>query len=158
MQTVVSDTSPIIILAKTNRLNLLRNVFEQVIIPREVYSEIVKKEDIVSQLLNNVDYFRVLSVDYDETMLNLLSILDKGEAEAIYLAKKFEIPIIIDEKKGRNIAFNYNLKVIGFLGVLFLNYKKGFIGKDDITQIIEQADASGYRLSIKLKEEFLRTL
>jgi len=158
MQTVVSDTSPIIILAKTNRLYLLRNVFEQVIIPREVYSEIVRKEDIVSQLLKNVDYFRVLGVDYDETMLNLLRILDKGEAEAIYLAKKFELPIIIDEKKGRTIALNYNLKVIGFLGVLFLNYKKGFIGKDDIKQIIEQADVSGYRLSIKLKEEFLKNL
>jgi len=158
MQTVVSNTSPIIILAKTDSLILLKNVFEKVIIPPSVYNEIITKNDSVSLKFKQCDFISVCEATNYETLNNLYSILDKGEAEAITLAKEHNYILVIDEKKGRNVAQNFNLKIIGFLGVLMLNYQKHFITKVEIESIIECAEKFGYRLSNTLKNNFYNAL
>jgi len=158
MQTVVSNSSPIIILAKTENMSLFTNVFNNVIIPQTVYNEIVSKKDIAAKQLKSAKFITVSQVNNSDTLQNLYAILDKGEAEAIALAKELDLLLIIDEKKGRNIARNFDLKIIGFLGVLFLNYQNKFLGKNDVIQIVKQADDFGYRLSNTLKTDFLNSL
>jgi len=158
MQTAVSNTSPIIILAKTDNLNLLRNVFNKILIPQTVYNEIVFKNDISAQRLKAADYISLTKVSYNQTLQSLYKILDKGEAEAIALSIELDLLLIIDEKKGRNLAKNYKLKIIGFLGILFLNYEKKFIDKERVLQIIEHAEKLGYRLSESLKNEFIKNI
>lgn len=158
MQTVVSNTSPIIILAKTESLNLLKNIFEKVIIPQTVYNEIIEKNDLASTNLKATDFIEVVEVEKCELLENLNMILDRGEAEAIFLAKSLNLILIIDEKKGRKVAKNLELNIIGFLGVLLLNHRKGHISKQSVLEIIEKADNFGYRLSENLKNEFLENL
>jgi predicted nucleic acid-binding protein len=158
MQTVVSNTSPIIILAKTGNLNLLNNIFEKLIIPQTVYNEIIEKNDLASIGLKRADFVEVIEAENCETLENLNTILDKGEAEAIFLAKSLNLLLIIDEKKGRKVAQNLKLNILGFLGVLLLNLKKGYISKNEIIEIIEKADNFGYRLSDSLKNDFLKNL
>jgi hypothetical protein len=80
-----------------------------------------------------------------EKSLKLL--LDIGESEAICLAKIKQMPLIIDEKKGRKIALNLNLKIIGLLGIIYLNVKKEFITKQEAKQLFSQAISNGYRIS-----------
>ena len=41
--TAVSDASPLIWLAKTGKINLLRELFEEIVIPKEVYEEAVEE-------------------------------------------------------------------------------------------------------------------
>ena len=49
-------------------------------------------------------------------------ILGRSEAEAIMLAEKLKLPLIIDEKKGRKIAERRGIKIIGTLGILLKAY------------------------------------
>jgi len=158
MQTVVSNTSPLIILAKTSSLYLLKNVFDKIIIPKTVYDEIVEKNDTASFEIKQADFIVVVETEKNETLEYLYLILDKGEAEAITLAKQLNTVLIIDEKKGRKLARNFGLNVIGFLGILLINYRKNFISESKVLHILEQTEEFGYRLSENLKEEFLSNL
>lgn len=158
MQTIISNASPLIILAKTNNLILLKNIFKKVIIPKAVYQEFIQKNDIATYNLLQADFIEVVEVEKNEILNNLCLILDKGEAEAILLAKSMNMIILIDEKKGRKIAKNLNLSVVGFLGILLINFKKEYISKNYIIEIIDKADKLGYRLSNTLKTDFLNNL
>jgi len=158
MQIVVSNTSPIIILAKTNNLLLFKNIFEKILITQTIYNEIIEKNDSASEQLKKADFIEVVEIKNSEMLKNLLLILDKGESEAIALAKQLNLILIIDEKKGRNVAKNLNLNIIGFLGVLLLNYQNNFIQKAEIIEIINQAENFGYRLANTLKFQFLSNL
>jgi predicted nucleic acid-binding protein len=158
MQTVVSNSSPIIILAKTGNLKLFKNIFSKVIIPQSVYNEIIKKKDTASELIKKSEFIIVEKIEDSETLQNLYLILDEGEAEAIALANKHDLVLVIDEKKGRKIAKNFRLQIIGFLGILLLNYRNKFISRAEIIKILKQSHDFGYRLSDSLKKEFLKNI
>lgn len=53
-------------------------------------------------------------------------IVDRGEAEAIELAKELRADrLLIDECKGRQLAIEEGMPVIGLVGVTLLAKKKG---------------------------------
>jgi len=67
----------------------------------------------------------------------LLSYLDKGEATAISLAAEHKHSLlIIDEIKGRNVAKEMGISVIGSLGVLIAAKNKGHI--QSVKHLIEK--------------------
>jgi uncharacterized protein len=81
-------------------------------------------------------------------------LLDKGEASVIALALEIENSvIIIDEKKGRKIAKNLNLEVIGSLKVLLIARKKGVISR--IYPILQELGSQNFRFSKKLVTQAL---
>lgn len=115
---VVSDTSPITNLIQIGQLNLLRQLFHQVVIPQMVYNELCeipyqKKELtqqpwIIIQAAKNKDAVKALTTE-----------LDPGEAEAIVLALELKADyLVIDEWKGRNKAESLGLRIVGLLGTL----------------------------------------
>lgn len=120
---VVSDTSPLFNLAAIDQLQLLRLQFEQVFVPEFVLEELkpirgseawtlvqrgLAEGWIASRPIQDYDTFRTLNIE-----------LDRGEAEAITLAKELELStILIDEREGRSVATHLGLKVVGVLGVL----------------------------------------
>ena len=71
-------------------------------------------------------------------------ILGRGEAEAIMLAEKLKLPLLIDERKGRKIAEKRGIKIIGTLGVLLKAYKLGLI--EDLSTEIEKLVKAGIRI------------
>jgi len=71
-------------------------------------------------------------------------ILGRGEAEAIMLAEKLKLPLLIDERKGRKIAEKRGIKIIGILGVLLKAYKLGLI--EDLSTEIEKLVKAGIRI------------
>jgi predicted nucleic acid-binding protein len=148
---VVSDTTTLIILIKANKLAYLHNLFSKILIPRAVYDELTYKESVVLP-----DFIHVVDVMKSETLEMLMFVLDQGESEAITLAQEQKLPLIIDEKKGRKIAKNLQLDILGLLGILFLNIKKGFISEDEAKLFLDQAIDQGYRISSTLiKQMFL---
>jgi uncharacterized protein len=60
MPEVVSNTGPIIALARIGQLDLLRELFGQVLIPPAVHAEI--KDDISVALLSNASWIQVQAV------------------------------------------------------------------------------------------------
>jgi len=57
-------------------------------------------------------------------------------------------------KKGRKIAKDMGLSIIGLLGVLILNVKKGFISRDEAFSILNEIKKMKFRVAKRLEEEF----
>ena len=149
---IVSDSTTLIVLNNLGKLDLLK-VFNQVYIPQKVYEKVNFKNDFILP-----DFIKVKKIETNKLYFYLTKLLDEGESEAITLAKELNLPLIIDEKKGRKIAKNLNIKIIGLLGILYLNYKKGFLTEEEIGLFLEDAINNGYRIYQRLLDEFWNTL
>ena len=154
MKLIISDSTTVIILLNIDRLDVLKNIFSSVYIPKKVYDEIVIDEQIVL----DEDFFVIKEIE-DKKLYKLLSkSLDAGECEAIVLAKEMELSLIIDEKKGRKIASNLGINIFGFIGLLIINYKNGLLSKDDTIDVFYRAKEQGFRVGERLENEFLEVI
>ena len=150
---IVSDSITLIILFDLERLELLENLFDEVYI-----TPIILKEISVKTPITLPNFMSVKKLE-DKTLFNSLKlVLDLGESEAIALAKEQNLAIIIDEKKGRKIAKDMELKVIGLLGVVYLNVKKEYLSLEEAEDFLNDAINHGYRISKKIIEDTLFSL
>ncbi len=151
MKLIISDSTTIITLLNIDRLDILTNIFSSVYIPQKVYEEIVIDE----QITLDRDFFITKKIEDKKLYRLLLKSLDAGESEAIVLAKEMKLSLIIDEKKGRKIAYNLGINIFGFVGLLILNYKNGLLNRDDTIDVFYRAKKQGFRVGIRLENEFL---
>ncbi|TRU81838.1 MAG: DUF3368 domain-containing protein [Microcystis novacekii Mn_MB_F_20050700_S1] len=151
---VVSDTSPICYLVLVGEIELLPQLFKEIVITQAVYNELTStsapailqnwSEEIPKWLLIN---------DVDPVQDQQLNRLDLGEKEAIILAQKLKAGlIIIDEKAARKVAIDRGLKVTGLLGVLEIAIKQDLI---DIKTAIEKLQKTSFRASPQLIQSLL---
>jgi uncharacterized protein len=118
---VVSDTSPVLSLARIGRLELLRLLYEQVLIPSAVHDELLAA---TRQLPTPVDFdvlpWLVIARPTNRHHVEkLCEDLDIGEAEAIVLAiERHAHLLLVDERRGRRAATEAGLAVTGLLGVV----------------------------------------
>jgi len=158
MQSIVSDATTLIILGKLGRYDLLENLFSKIYIPQEVMREIDIKSDGVYEEIEKNSLFETKEIK-DMALFELLDgILDRGESEAIVLAKELELILLIDEKKGRGIAKNMGLSIIGLIGVLILNVKKSLISNQEAIMVLEEIKGVKFRVSQRLEESFLEMI
>ena len=150
---IVSDSTTLIILFDLEQIDLLSNLFAKVYIPSTVYKEISVKKEITLPF-----FMEVVEVEHTADFISLNKLLDEGESEAILLAKKMELGLIIDEKKGRKISVNYGIKIIGLLGIIYLNIKKGYLTKNTAKMFLARALDHGYRINQKLISEMFKNL
>jgi len=150
---IISDSTTLIILSDLERFDLLSNLFEEVFVPQSVYEEITIKKP-----LDNTSFISIRQAADTELLKTLYALLDKGESEAIALAMEMGLPLIIDEKKGRKIARNHGVKIIGLLGILYLNIKKDYLNETEARTFLKEAIAHGYRISQQLIEEMFKRL
>jgi predicted nucleic acid-binding protein len=155
---IISDSSSLIMAARLGRLDLLTNLFQQIHVPQRVTQEITAKEDAVARLVLNDPSFMVVASTNHSLLTLLDGTLDYGEAEAVALAQEKQWLLLIDEKKGRKIAKNMGLKIIGLLGVLLLNHRRGHIPQTEALDLLAQLKRMGFRLSVTLENDFLLQL
>lgn len=148
---IVSDSTTLIILFDLKRLELLSNLFPKIIIPLAVYNEISVKSKIELP-----PFISTKKAKNSKVLESLKLLLDLGESEAIALALELNSKLIIDEKKGRKIAMRQGLEIIGLLGIVYLNIKKGFISKEEAQEFLDEALAHGYRISKHLIESMFQ--
>jgi len=142
---IISDTSCLIALSNIGLLDILKDLYQEIIITKDVQNEFGK---------NLPEWIIVSEVKNKETQAEIEKLLDKGEASSIALALEIKNSIlIIDEVKGRNVAKSFNLDIIGTIGVLLLANKKGLI-KDVISVILKMVNR-GFRLSDKLIDKLI---
>lgn len=148
---VVADTSPLIALRRVDRLHLLKDLFGEVFIPQGVAEELSKGE---SSIVVKEPWIKEKKVKEQLALEILTLFLDRGEAEAIILAKEISADrLIIDEKAGRDIAKRLKIKKIGTLGVLLLAKEEGMIAK--VKHVIEGLKESNFWLSEELEKQVL---
>jgi len=105
IKTVVADASTLIGLSRIEQLNLLRELYGEVVIPQSVYDEVVIESKDGSEKIKNAKYLKVEKVADSKVVELFLGYLGKGEAEAIILSKEKKADLIlIDEKKARKAA------------------------------------------------------
>ena len=159
MNIVISDTTALIILAKSDKLELLSNLFEQVFIPQAVEAELNFKDDVVKYRVEKFDKISVKNISDIKTLNRIKKLnLDNGEIEAISLAIELDLKLIIDERKGRIVAINQGLEVVGVLGILVENYKLNHISFEEAHYFFNLFKKNGLRVSEKLEEIILQKL
>ena len=127
---VVSDTSPILNLARIARLHLLPSLYGQVFIPSAVYRELTNSNRDLDPAIDLAaePWLIVASANDQKRVRELREILDEGEAEGIILAiERGADLMLVDERRGRRTATAAGLTVIGLLGVVVLAKRAGLI-------------------------------
>ncbi|MEO1133070.1 MAG: DUF3368 domain-containing protein, partial [Cyanobacteria bacterium J06639_1] len=117
---VVSNTTPIHCLLQIGEIELLRELFQTIVIPNAVVKELSDPlaPDAVREWISAPpDWVRVLAVEESYLPENVR--LDPGESEAIVLAFQLQADLVLlDETKARRVAKQEGLSVSGTLGVL----------------------------------------
>lgn len=118
---VITNTSPLLLLAKIRRLDLLRQLFDEILIAGAVYEEINAKlaretKEINVLIQTKVIYLREARTDI---VKNLPVDLGKGERETIALAIETNADLVVmDDQEGRRLARSQGLSITGTIGVL----------------------------------------
>lgn len=118
---VASNTSPVTNLAAVGQLDLLRQLYTQVLIPQAVYKELTFGGGIQpgGQEAQTLPWIETRHVVDRVLVTALQTELDPGEAEAIALAIEVKADLLLlDERRGRLTASRLGLRVVGLLGVL----------------------------------------
>lgn len=141
---VVSDTSPILNLARIGRLELLASLYKQVLIPPAVFGELAVSRNAVLPVINaaSASWIIVETPKDQDRVRELRDDLDAGEAEAIVLAvERHAELLLVDERRGRRIAMALGLRITGLLGVLADAKRAGLIEsiKPVLDELIQNA-------------------
>jgi hypothetical protein len=125
---VIADSGPIFSLALIDKLDILYTLFDDIKIPQAVWEEITYDK-------TKSDYQKLYNFFKDKTCqisgLNELTfMMDYGESESLILYKELNADfLLIDDKKARKIAENFDINCIGIIGLLSIAKDKGLIGK-----------------------------
>jgi predicted nucleic acid-binding protein len=146
---IVSNTGPIIALMIIGKVSILKDMFDEVIIPHEVHQELLKgksAKDFASLMR--------ITVYGDETWIKkqklrtslnpaLRGMLDVGEASVIQLASEVKTDfVLIDERKARKIARSmYGLRVVGTARILVEAKRKGIV--ETVKPLLDEMQAGG---------------
>ncbi len=152
---IVSNTGPIIALAKIGKLDLLKAIAPEVLIPLTVYRELFAKFGRESQAIDQAlaDFIRVTEVkEIDPGIKIAIAGLDEGEKQAIALASTFseEIVLLLDDRAGRRVAHKLGFSTTGSIGVLLRLKEKGAI--ENVGLLLSEMRDRGYWLDDKVIE------
>ncbi|MGA1823404.1 MAG: DUF3368 domain-containing protein [bacterium] len=159
MLRVVSNSSPLIHLAKIDLLNLLHSQFDEILIPRAVWREAVEEggNEPDAKAISQASWIKVQDVSSSPLLTTLLAFLDKGESEAIALAIEIGADLILlDDSDARKTAEIYGLNKIGLLGVLIKAKQRGNI--PSLKVCLDQLCSTGFRLSEKIYDDAIQSV
>jgi predicted nucleic acid-binding protein len=153
MSIIISNASPLISLSSINRIQMLKSLWKEVIIPGAVFREVVEEgagktgADIISMACK--DWIKVVIVQNSKEVEALKAVLDDGEAEVIALGQELNAKLLIlDNREPRLFASAANLPIIGTLGVIKLAWRKGLI--EDPVAELKKLRSEGFWIDDKL--------
>lgn len=155
---VICDTNIIIDLSKIHHLDLLRRLFDEVIIPNEVKEELLagggnRDEADIKGAIG--EWISIEPVEDIFAVENLQAHIDKGESACIILYKESDADLLaINDLKARGIASALGIKVIGTLGILLLAKDKGLI--KEIRPLLDKLRKIGAYISNSLYIRILK--
>ena len=157
---VVSDSTPLITLMKATQLQILHELFGEIIVPEAVYDELTVNEKYFEEtkLIKISEFIRVISVE-DRKSVSLLQRaagLDLGESEAIIYAENNNADLLlVDEALGRRVAKSMGIEIMGSIGVLVSAFRKGFLNEDEANNAFQRIRKAKRHISEKLIQDAL---
>lgn len=141
--TAVTDTGPLIVLAKLNHLHLLPTLYDRVIVPRSVYRESVligqtrgyRDAETIRVFLELVGWQPVKPASMPQQLASDVQ-LGQGELEAIALAEQNNALLLIDEVYARDVAERMGVRTAGSLGILVDAYRRGALAQNVLAELL----------------------
>lgn len=149
---VVADSSPLIYLSRVGVLDILAITFGEVIVPRQVWDEVVTArpgapgvQALLAATWLHLDERKLAEEDLG---------LDPGETAAILLAEQLGADLLlIDERAGRSVAAARGIEIRGTLGVLVQAREAGSLRA--LRPVLDSLVAEGFRIAPALVAEAL---
>lgn len=168
----ISNTSPLIWLSKMGKLDLLRDLFDEILIPKEVYEEAVAtglqegfSDALIIKEAVDQGWIKITMLDEKEVelcleMTNHAFELHMGEAQAIALARRMgkETLLLIDESSARAFAEAWGLKVKGVIYVIMTSLRRGILDKKEAKEIMLTLVRKGFRIEPKLLARIIKEI
>jgi predicted nucleic acid-binding protein len=143
---IITDTSCIIQLDLVGELELLNKIYSNVTVTPEIAGEYDKPLP---------SWFEIVEPQNRKYQQILENSLDRGEASAIALAVEEEDALlIIDDLKGRKLAGELRINIIGTLGIIADAKLQGHLAS--VKKCIEDFKRTVFRISDELEEAILR--
>lgn len=145
---IVADASPLIALAKMQKLRLLRRMYGKVLIGQVVKAETVDAGKEISapgvqQIEKAIDdgWIRIarLSARERRIMQGILakSRLHDGEAESIALAASRQLTVIVDDREARAFAEAAGARFLGTAAVLLQAFRKRCLSLGELEDAVQ---------------------
>lgn len=167
---IVSDSSPLIYLARVGALNLLNQLFKSVIIPEGVKIEVVDKglkvkapdALAIKHVLETVNWLRTKELTSAQMSsarnLSENTLIDVTDGEAIILARDMKVLLLVDDREAVAVCKLEDVKTIGTLGVIIQAVKKGILAKNEARRLINALVDRGFYLSVEVYREAMKIL
>ena len=155
---IVSDSGPIISFARAGRLDLLKQVTTELIIPDAVFEEIVVSGDDKpgAEEVKQGLWIKRATLQDRSLLENMPSKLSRGESEAIVLAKELGAYLLVDELEARKEASRLGINYFGSLRIIKEAKDRGVISK--AKAVLDDLIASSTYLDDSLYQQFLREM
>lgn len=157
---VVADSGPLISLASISQLDLLRSLFDIICIPQAVFQEVVDAGNgrAGSEEVAHAKWIERHAVKNKREVGRFMTDdgLDKGEGEAIVLAREMNARLlIIDDRIARDCAASQNISIIGTAGILLLAKEDQFIRS--VREPLDELLRRGFYLSARSYTKIIQT-
>ena len=157
---IVSNSSPIILLAKQGMLDLMKKCFKKAVIPKSVYEEVSQKKgspELIALEKAIKDKWVVVE------KVNVIPALDtknlgQGEKEAISLAVKHKSMLILDDDAAKKYSAIFGIEAHGVLYVIYLALIRKFIDDTDAMNALEGMIVDGFYISHDVYMRFFELL
>ena len=168
----VSNTSPLIWLAKIGKLELLKELFGEIIISEQSYIEAVEKgleegfsDALVIKVACDQGWIRAMQLDEKQSelcqkIMNHSFELHLGEAQAMVLARGAgeDALLLMDDSSGRAFAETWGLKVKGVLYVVLAAMRSDLLDKAEAKEAVLTLVQKGFRIESKLLARIIQEI
>lgn len=152
----LTNASPIIFLAKLDRLDLLCLGVNEVLVPSEVLAEVrAKRDDAARQTEARLGVWLKECPLTRPELLRLLPDLGPGERRVIAQALQEKVnSVALDDLDARRTARRMGIEPVGTVGLLLAARKRGML--PSLGREMERLRSVGFRISAPLAQEALR--
>ena len=152
MRKVIVNSTPLIVLSGVGRLDLLKKLYGEVIIPKAVYREVTaKKDSVCMQVIGESDWIHIEKIrDRSEKKMYKAKLHD-GEVEVMILAQEKQADlVVIDDNAAKKTAKYLGLMVTGTIGVLIKAKKLGHL--DAVRPVLDEIKENGFYIGTALEK------
>jgi len=157
-------------LSNAGRLGLLRRLYGRVVIPKEVYRETVERglaegfadafviKEAVEEGWVEVSAPTEADADLCRRMVERASEIHAGEAQAIAMARRMGLRLLMDEASGRALAEGLGLRVNGTVHVVLKGLREGHLTREEARDTVLRLVEKGFRVEPGLLSRILRAV
>jgi predicted nucleic acid-binding protein len=157
-------------LSKAGRLGLLRRLYERVVVPEEVYRETVEKglaegfadafviKEAVKEGWVEVSASTEADGDLCRRMMEGASEIHAGEAQALAMALRLGLRLLMDDASGRALAEGLGLRVNGTVHVVLKALAEGHLTSEEAKDTVLRLVEKGFRVEPLFLSRILRAV